>query len=120
MIQAWNDDARGHQDDSIMDTISIPVRETGTKFDQFGHYIVLQGDNKIGNFTLIYYNLTTGPTSNNLMEHPTSSTSSPTPLSLISPDAVLCMSCTSTEQGNMYTYMYMYSGVKNKIDNKNF
>ena len=86
-----------------MDKITIPVQGTDIKCDQFDQYTVLQGEYKIGNFTLIYYNLTTDPTSCNLMEHLTFTTVSPTQLSL-SPDAVpctcTCMSCISTQKGN--------------------
>ena len=72
MVEAWDsDDGQGYGDDII--DVAISMTSTGIDFEQSNLHPV-PGKNGIGNFTLIYYSITTKPTSCSSVETPKVST----------------------------------------------
>ena len=80
-MEAWDQDIvsiYGYGEDDLIDKIKILGMDTVVDSGESNIHTI-QGENGIGNFTLIYYNLTTDPNACRLMDNQTFSISSPTP-----------------------------------------
>ena len=71
-MEAWDSDANEDYEDDLIDNFRITMLLID--FQQSNLHSV-QGEGGIGNFTLIYYNLTTDPTSCSTVNNPATSTS---------------------------------------------
>ena len=60
LVEAWDFNGVNNADD-IIDRITIPMMEIGNELGPSNTHTI-SGEYGIGNFTLIYYNLTTEPT----------------------------------------------------------
>ena len=73
-MEVWEDDPEQDGDD-IIDNFTIPISNTTFTCNQ-SKLVNVKGNTDIGNLTVIYYNLTTEPTSCGSVEIQTLNTSS--------------------------------------------
>ena len=70
-VQVWDDDTAQDNDDDFIDLFKVIMPTTSIDSGQ-SKMDTVQGTNKIVNFTLIYYNLTTDGTSSSSTDNSTS------------------------------------------------
>ena len=73
LVEAWDRDDAPSTFDDVIDHITIPMMQTGNEFELSNTHTI-SGENGIGIFTLIYYNITTEPTTHTSMHTTTNST----------------------------------------------
>ena len=70
-VEAWDSDTAQCNDDGLIDRFKVVLPNTSINSWQYKMRIV-EGEYKIGNFTVIYYNLTIDETSSSSTDNPTS------------------------------------------------